>query len=94
MKCYDIAYKEKNRAFYCIYSDTIRSCPENYLLAVRNDTTQRFVALGDGACKKYFKKIQKAIRSTSCTVGSCAIASNVSKILPGSFKNHGFDVWQ
>ena len=93
---YDQAYKDKQRVFYSSYTDTIRSCPENYLLAIRSDTTKRFLALGDPACKKYFAKIQKAINSGNNHLGGASIAAVVARLkaVPGSFRNHGYDVWQ
>ena len=90
---YETAYQNKERVFYSEYTNTIRCCPENYLLATQSDITNDWVSLGDGACRKYFDKIQKAIDKTK-SKDPIKIVKAISKVVPGSFKKHGYNVWQ
>ena len=89
---YQQAYKEKRRAFYNDYSDTIRSCPENYCLAVKNELNiNRWIPYDDGACKLYYSKIQELIDKHGEFVDDDEMAKIITKCLP---KKHGYSSWQ
>lgn len=51
MTAYELARREGRRVFYEPATDTIRQCPENYLLAVRDASgrTRRFAPAPDAA---------------------------------------------
>ena len=93
MTAWEEARKNKQRVFYEEYSNTIRVFPENYLLAFQHGHPQRWSAKGDSACKKYHDKIQ-AIIDKSGTNNGPELALLISVVVPGTLRNHGFDVWQ
>ena len=91
-KDYDKAYREGRRAFYEHYSDAIRSCPENYCLAVRNELNiNRWVPYDDGACKLYYPKIQALINLHGRQSTNDQMAAIIAKCLP---KKSGYGSWQ
>ena len=86
MRAWEIACREGNRVFYESYTDTIRACPENYLLAFRNNGM--WSSKGDAATEHYWDKIQKRLDKGG---NPEALAKSVSKACP---KQTGFDAWQ
>jgi len=88
----DQAHKEKLRAFYNDYTDTIRSCPENYCLAVKNELNiNRWIPYDDGACKLYYPKIKTLCYKYGRQSTNDQMAAIIAKCLP---KKSGYDSWQ
>jgi hypothetical protein len=82
----------KPRARYEAYSETIRSVPENYCLAVRHRASlNRWISYDDAACKKYYPKIQRLIDKHGKVSTNDQMAAIIAKHIP---KKHGYSFWQ
>jgi len=86
MKSFDQAIIDKKRIFKCSYSDTIRTCPENYLVAFKFD--DEWVARGDKAIQKYWARFQGIVETYN---NDTDIIEDMNQIAP---KDHAYEAWQ